>query len=128
MMIGSEIRGKEGEKKEKDEERGRERSWNLDSQENTIRDIPISSLFLPFLDTCSYNYPKLKQKSHWEHVNVRSMHVQKFWVVDWQPLLVWNVARRNILFWISGHWNIFFFNLLSKRKVNNYINKENLIT
>lgn len=26
MMIGSEIRGKEGEKKEKDEERGRERS------------------------------------------------------------------------------------------------------
>ena len=43
-------------------ERGRERSWNLDSQENTIRDTPISSLFLPFLGTCSYNYPKLKQK------------------------------------------------------------------
>lgn len=57
-----------------------------------------------FLDTHKYNY--LKQKSHWEHANIRNRHLQKSWVVYWQPLLIWNVARRNTLFWISGHWNI----------------------
>lgn len=36
-------------------------------------------------------------------------------MVYWQPLLVWNVARRNALFWISGHWNI-LKRLLSKEK------------
>lgn len=81
-----------------------ERKWRMKGAERlTWSAMAIFSF--PFLDTHNYNY--LKQRSHWEHANFRSTHLQKFWVVYWQPLLIWNVARRNTLFWISGHWNIF---------------------
>lgn len=90
-----------------------EQTWIPNFEEVNMKNYGYFQL-VSFLDMYNYNY--LKRRSHWEHTNIRSMHLQKFWVVYWQPLLIWNVARRNTLFWISGHWNI-FKRLLSKEQL-----------
>lgn len=100
--------------KEMENEKGQgEQTWIPNIEEVKMKTYGYFQL-VSFLDMYNYNY--LKQRSHWEHANIRSMHLQKFWVVHWQPLLIWNVARRNTLFWISGHWNI-FKRLLSKEQL-----------
>lgn len=99
---------------EMENEKGQgEQTWIPNFEEVNMKNYGYFQL-VSFLDMYNYNY--LKRRSHWEHTNIRSMHLQKFWVVYWQPLLIWNVARRNTLFWISGHWNI-FKRLLSKEQL-----------
>lgn len=106
---------------EMENERGRgEQTWIPNFEEVNMKNYGYFQI-VSFLDMYNYNY--LKQRSHWEHANIRSMHLQKFWVVYWQPLLIWNVARRNTLFWISGHWNIFKRLLRTVKRTNIKIKK-----
>lgn len=106
---------------EMENERGRgEQTWIPNFEEVNMKNYGYFQI-VSFQDMYNYNY--LKQRSHWEHANIRSMHLQKFWVVYWQPLLIWNVARRNTLFWISGHWNIFKRLLRTVKRTNIKIKK-----
>lgn len=106
---------------EMENEKGRdEQTWIPNFEEVNMKNYDYFQI-VSFLDMYNYNY--LKQRSHWEHANIVSMHLQKFWVVYWQPLLIWNVARRNTLFWISGHWNIFKRLLRTVKRTNIKIKK-----